>query len=90
MATEVLVEFTPDAAESEVITVLNGQTHHVLPVFGEDKGKVTIGIIQPDGVYRAITTVTIPSRHPNRWILEGPLQYIVGVRNAGADVEISP
>ena len=90
MATVVLIPYTPDAAETDVIVVPDGTTHHILPVFGEDRGQVTIGIITPDDTYRAITTTAIPPTHPSRWILAGPLRYVVTVRHAGANVNITP
>lgn len=87
MASSELVPFTTDRADSAVQTVGSGDFHTIIPLFNGSPGKVTVSLLTSDDGRWLIKTIS--SRDTRQWDhqIRGPAEYIVSVRNAGADID---
>lgn len=73
------------AAFSTDQTIADGSFHTIIPLFEGRAGKVVIQVANADGGYQQVATLKSNPREPSEWQLRGPIEYRVGVRNAGAD-----
>lgn len=87
MTTAVLVAYTEGRDDSEVTTIADGSFHTIIPIFKGRPGKVTVSVVNSDDSTQLVATLSSNPRHPNEWQLRGPLEYVVSVRNAGADFD---
>lgn len=85
MATAELIPFTTGRADSAVQSVPDGSFHTIIPRFNGGVGKVTVSLVASDDSTWLIKTLS--SRDVSQWDnqIRGPAEYIVSVRNAGAD-----
>lgn len=68
-------------------TIASGAFHTVIPLFQGGAGKVIVEVKNSDDSYQIVATLRSNPRSPKEWQLRGPLEYRVGVRNAGADLD---
>lgn len=87
MATQELVAFTTDRDESAEQQVGAGELHTLIPIFKGRPGAVVVKIVNSDGSLQQIGRLTSRPSSNKVWQLVGPVQYVVGVKNAGCDVD---
>lgn len=87
MATE-LVPFTTDNDESAVQTVGAGEVHTLIPVFNGRSGAVEIYAVRADDELTHLARLSTRPSSNKLWQINGPIEYVVKVRNAGCDVDV--
>ncbi len=87
MATAELVAFTTGTDDSGPQQAGQGEVHTLYPVFQGSFGKVTVSAVLSDGSEQLLTTLSSRPASNKMWQVQGPVEYIVRVRNAGCDVD---
>ena len=85
MATVQLVAYTDGYAESTVAQVAAGSFHTVYPIFDGKPGAVEVWAVMSDDSRYLLKRLS--SREPDEWRVRGPVEYVVRVKRAGADVD---
>lgn len=86
MATTQLIAPTTGFAESTAANVASGSFHTIYPIFNGSYGAVEVWAVMSNDDTALLKRLS--SRHPEDWQVRGPVEYIVRVKNAGADVDL--
>lgn len=87
MAATSLIAYTEGFDESTAQSVGQGEVHTILPIFRTLKGAVVIKAVLADDSTLILGRLTTRPSSNKMYQLQGPLEYIVEVKNAGVDVD---
>lgn len=86
MATDTLVPYNAGYAESAVQSLESGEANTLIPYFGNGHGAVVVKAVLADGRRTTVTRLGTRPSENKLWQVQGPIDYVVEVKNAGCDV----